>query len=56
LSDLIKCVRADEQRHAIANAQFATDKPLKQANNLKRVHQVQEKTELAPTQKQKDAA
>ncbi|MBV26711.1 MAG: oxidase [Gammaproteobacteria bacterium] len=56
LSDLIKCVRADEQRHAIANAQFATDKPLKQANNLKRVHQVQEKTKLAPTQKQKDAA
>jgi hypothetical protein len=56
LSDLIKCVRADEQRHAIANAQLATDKPLKQANNLKRVHQVQEKTELAPTQKQKDAA
>lgn len=56
LSDLIKCVRADEQRHAIANAQFATDKPLKQANNLKRVHQVQEKTKLAPTQKRKDAA
>lgn len=56
LSDLIKCVRADEQRHAIANAQFTTDKPLKQANNLKRVHQVQEKTKLAPTQKQKDAA
>ena len=56
LSDLIKCVRADEQRHAIANAQFATDKPLTQANNLKRVHQVQEQTKLAPTQKQKDAA
>ena len=56
LSDLIKCVRADEQRHAIANAQFATDKPLKQDNNLKRVHQVQEKTKLAPTQKRKDAA
>ena len=56
LSDLIKCVRADEQRHAIANAQFATDKPLKQANSLKRVHQVQAKTELAPTQKRKDAA
>ena len=56
LTDLIKCVRADEQRHAIANAQFATDEPLKQTSSPACVHQVQEKTELAPTQKQKDAA
>ena len=56
LNDLIKCVRADEQRHAIANAQFAADKPVTQTNSLKRFHRVQEKTELASTQKQKDAA
>lgn len=56
LTDLIKCVRADEQRHAVTNAQFATDKPQERANNPKRVHQVQEKPELAATQKQKDAA
>lgn len=56
LGDLIKCVRADEQRHAIANAQFAAEKPLKQADDLKRIHPVTGKTKLAQTQKQKNAA
>ena len=56
LSDLIKCVRADEQRHAVANAKFAEEQPPERANGNAVVELPAERCESDEAQGRRDAA
>ena len=56
LSDLIKCVRADEQRHAVANAKFAEEQPPERANGNAVVELPAERCESDEAQGRSDAA
>ena len=56
LSDLIKCVRADEQRHAVANAKFAEEQQPEPANGNAVVDLPAERCELDEAHGRRDAA
>ena len=57
LSDLIKCVRADEQRHAVANAKFAEEQQPEPANGNAVVDLPAERCKLDEAQEERrDAA
>lgn len=56
LSDLIKYVRADEQRHAVANAKFAEEQQPEEASCVVIGDLPEERCELEETQGRRDAA
>ena len=56
LSDLIKYVRADEQRHAVANAKFAEEQQPEEASCVVIGDLPAERCELEETQGRRDAA
>ena len=56
LNDLIKCVRADEQRHAVANAKFAKKRQPELARGIAFVDLPPERCESEEAQGRRDAA
>jgi|TARA_B100000767_G_C19715659_1_gene514833 ubiquinol oxidase len=56
LSDLIRCVRADEQRHAVANAKFAEEQQPEQASYIATGDLPVERFEFKESKDRRDAA